>query len=89
MTEENQSTLTITPVPRYTLIWVGVLIGVAFYFFDVFIDSMVFHNGTVRELLLHPTVHELWMRLIVLVFSTGFGIYAFTVLRRERATVLH
>ena len=86
MTETNHSTLTIAPVPRYTLIWVGVLIGVAFYFFDVCIDSMAFNKGTVRDLLLHPTAHELWMRLSVLTFSTGFGIYAYTVLLREQAT---
>ena len=86
MTEKDLSTLTIAPAPRYTLIWVGVLIGVAFYFFDVFIDSMAFNKGTVRDLLLHPTAHELWMRLSVLAFSTGFGIYAYTVLLREQAT---
>ena len=83
MTEQDVSTLTIVPAPRYTLIWVGVLIGVGFYFFDVFIDSMAFNKGTVRDLLLHPTAHELWMRLTVLVFSTGFGIYSFTLQRRE------
>ena len=86
MTEKYRSTLTTAPVPRYTLIWVGVLIGVAFYFSDAFIDSMVFNEGTLPDQLLHPTGQELWMRLIVLVFSTGFGIYAFIVVRREQAT---
>ena len=74
------------PVPRYTLIWVGVLIGVAFYISDALIDSMVLNEGTLSEQLLHPTWQELWMRLIVLIFSTAFGIYAFTVVRREQAT---
>ena len=59
MTETDQPTLTIAPVPRYTLIWVGILIGVAFYFFDASIDAMVFNKGTVPDLLLHPTAHEL------------------------------
>ena len=86
MQEKDHTTLTIAPVPSYTLIWVGVLIGVAFFLFDALIDSMVFNEGTVLNQLLHPTVHELWMRLIVLAFSTGFGIYAYTVLRREQAT---
>ena len=74
------------PVPRYTLIWVGVLIGVAFYISDALIDSMVLNEGTLPEQLLHPTGQELWIRLIVLIFSTAFGIYAFTVVRREQAT---
>jgi PAS domain S-box-containing protein len=86
MTEKDHSSLAIAPAPRYTLIWVGVLLGVGFYIFDVLIDSLVFNTGTVRELLLHPTAHELWMRLSVLVFATGFGIYAYTVLRREQLT---
>ena len=86
MPEKDHSTLTVAPVPRYTLIWVGVLIGVAFFLSDAFIDAMVFNEGTVLDQLLHPTAHELWMRLVVFVFSAGFGIYAYTVLRREQAT---
>ena len=86
MTEKERSTLTVAPVPRYTLIWVGVLIGVAFYLTDALLDTLLFNAGTIYDQLLHPTWHELWMRLIVLVFSTGFGIYAFTVLKREQAT---
>jgi len=86
MTEKDHPTLTVAPMMRYTLIWIGLLLGVSFYFFDVIMDSMVFNKGRVHDLLLHPTAHELWMRLTVLVFSTGFGIYAFTVLRREQVT---
>jgi hypothetical protein len=56
MTEKNHSTLTTAPVPRYTLIWVGVLLGVAFYFFDVVMDSMVLNKSAQRDQLLHPTL---------------------------------
>ena len=86
MKAEDVSAPAISPAPRYTLIWVGVLIGVTFYFFDLGIDAIVFNKGSLYDLLLHPTAHELWMRLSVLVFSTGFGIYAFTVLQREQVT---
>ena len=89
MPKKDHTTLTSAPAPRYTLIWVGVLIGVGYYFFDAFIDSMVFNEGTVGDLLLHPSAHELWMRLFVFVLSTGFGIYAYTVLRREQLTEAH
>ena len=84
MTEQDVSTLTIAPAPRYTLIWVGVLIGVGFYIVDSLVDVMLFNEGTVRDQLLHPSAPELWMRLSFIVLSTGFGIYAFTVLRREQ-----
>ena len=86
MKEKYRSTLTMAAAPRNPLIWVGVLIGVVFFVLDALIDTTVFNKGTISAQLLHPTWHELWMRLIVLVFSTGFGIYAFIVVRREQAT---
>jgi PAS domain S-box-containing protein len=85
MTAKDVSTPTSTPAPGYGLIWTGVLIGVGFYFFDILFDVMLFNEDTVRDQLLHPTTHELWMRLSVLVLSTGFGIYAFLLQRRARA----
>ena len=85
MTGQDVSPRIMAPAPRYTLIWVGVLIGVGLYFSDIFLDVMLFNQGTLRDQLLHPTGHELWMRLIVLVFSTGFGIFAYSVQRREHA----
>jgi len=85
MTEKDGSTLTIAPMPRYNVIWIGVLIGFGFCFTDVLVDVMVFKEGTVRDQLLHPTASELWMRLSFIVFSTGFGIYLYTVLRGVRA----
>jgi PAS domain S-box-containing protein len=85
MTEQDDSTLTIAPALPYNLIWGGVLIGIGFCFVDILVDVMLFHEGTVRDQLLHPSAPELWMRLSFIVFSTGFGIYAFTVVRRERA----
>ena len=85
MTEQDVSALTIAPAPRYTLIWVGVLIGVGFYIVDVLVDAVLFNKGTVLDQLLHPSAHALWMRLSFIGFSTCFGVYAFTVLRREQA----
>jgi len=85
MTEQDNSTLTIAPALRYNLIWAGALIGIVFCFVDILVDVMLFNEGTVRDQLLHPSAPELWMRMSFIVFSTGFGIYAFTVLQRERA----
>jgi len=84
MTGQDVSTRPSAPAPGYGLIWVGVLIGVGFYIVDVFVDIMIFNDGTVRDQLLHPSAHALWMRLTVLVFSTGFGVFAFTLQRREQ-----
>ena len=73
------------PAPRYTLIWVAVLIGLGFVLADILVDAMLLNEGTVRDQLLHPAQSELWMRLGFIVLSTCFGIYAYNVLRRERS----
>ena len=86
MTGNNASAITAVPATPHTLIWVGLLIGVAFCIADVFVDAMVFNEGTVHEQLLHPSPSELWMRLGFILLSTCFGIYAFSVLRREQAS---
>ncbi|MGI9318420.1 MAG: PAS domain-containing protein [bacterium] len=86
MTEQDHSTLTDAPALRYNLIWVGALIGIGFCFVDILVDVLLFNEGTVRDQLLHPSAPELWMRLSFIMFSLGFGIYAFTIVRRERAT---
>ena len=85
MKAQDVSAITLAPAPHFTLIWWGVLIGVGYYFIDAIVDTMWFNEGTLREQLLHPATHDLWMRLSVLVISVGFGIYAFKLQRRERA----
>ena len=83
MTEEDTARVTTTSGQRYGFIWLGLLAGVGIYLLDAFIDALLFHEGTLRDQLLHPSVSELSMRLAFIALTTGFGIYAFTVLRRE------
>jgi len=85
MTEKDASTATIAPVYRYGLIWLGVLAGLGFYIIDAFVDSVLLGEGALRDQLLHPSASELWVRLAVIAITTGFGIYAYRVLRREQA----
>ena len=84
MTEQDVSRLTVAPAPSYSLIWGGALLGVGVYFVDVLVDALLLNEGTVHDQLLHPSASELWMRLSFIVLFTCFGIYAFTVLQRER-----
>ncbi len=89
MTEKNDSTSTIASAPRYTLIWIGMLIGIGYFFIDAIIDASLFNLGTIQDQLLHPSTAELWMRLSFLAMSTCFGIYAFSIIRRERVANAH
>jgi PAS domain S-box-containing protein len=86
MMEEDVSTLTMAPAPRYSLIWLGVLAGVGFYFVDALVDAMLFNEGILRDQLLHPSGPELWVRTCVLLMAMTFAIFAQQLLNRERAT---
>ena len=84
MAEQQVSSLMPELTPRYGFIWAGVLMGLGYWFVDIFIDVMVFNAGTLRDQLLHPSESELMMRLSFLVLTSCFGIYAFVALRREQ-----
>jgi len=86
MTQQQASTQMPESASRYRFIWIGVLFGLGFVFFDAFIDVVVFNEGTLLGQLLHPSAPELMMRLSFLVLSTSFGVYAFYTLRREQGT---
>ncbi len=69
---------------RYTVICIGLLVGLGFYAADIIIDVFVFHNGTLLQQFLNPTYHETWMRICVLFLAVAFAIYVQVLLRRER-----
>ena len=89
MTQQQASTQMLESASQYRFIWIGVLFGLGFIFFDALIDVVVFNEGTLRGQLLHPSAPELIMRLSFLVLSTSFGVYAFYALRRERIALAH
>ena len=71
---------------RYSIIWIGLLVGLGFYVADIIIDVFVFHSGTLKEEILNPTYHEVWMRTTVLLVALSFAIYIQLLLRREQKT---
>ena len=76
----------INPSDRYTIIWLGLLIGIGFYAADVIIDVFVFQSGTIKEEIFSPSHHEIWMRFSVLITAVAFAIYVQILLRREQVT---
>ena len=75
-----------TPSGRYTIIWIGLLVGLGFYVADIIIDVFVFRSGTLNEEILNPTYHEMWMRTTVFIVAVSFAIYVQILLRREHET---
>jgi len=72
-----------TPSGRYTIIGIGLLMGLGFYVADIIIDVFVFRSGTLHEEILNPTYHEMWMRMTVFIVAVSFAIYVQILLRRE------
>ena len=70
---------------QYTIIWIGLFIGIGFYIADVFIDVFVFQSGTIKDEILNPSNHEIWMRLSVFITAVVFAIYIQILIRREHA----
>jgi PAS domain S-box-containing protein len=71
---------------RYTIIWIGLLVGLGFYAGDIIIDVFVFRSGTLSHEILNPTNHEVWMRTAVFLVAVAFSIYVQVLLRREQIT---
>jgi len=83
MANNNSSS---TPSGRYIIIWIGFLVGLGFYVADIIIDVFVFRSGTLKEEILNPTYHEVWMRTTVLIVAVAFAIYVQLLLKREHKT---
>ena len=75
-----------SPSVQYTIIWIGLLVGLGFYVADILIDVFVFSEGTLIEQILHPTYYEMWMRMCVLLIAVSFAIYVQILLKREHET---
>jgi len=73
-----------TPLGRYFIIGIGLLVGLGFYIADIIIDVFVFRSGTLREEILDPTNHEIWMRITVLLLAVSFAIYVQLLLKRAK-----
>ncbi len=77
---KNDSTF----LKRHSVLVIGLLVGLGFYFADIVIDVFVFRSGSLKQELLNPTYHEVWMRTAVLIVAVAFAIYIQRLLRRER-----
>jgi two-component system NtrC family sensor kinase len=68
-----------------SLLWMGVLFGVAFYVIDVLIDVYVLQRGDLVDQLAHPGYHEIYMRSSIFFLCVAFTAYAGILLSRTQA----
>ncbi len=70
---------------EYKIITVSVLFGILFGISDALIDYLFFFEGTFWEILITEiTIHELYARLIVLVFFLLFGLIFLNVIKKRK-----
>ncbi len=83
---ENQVHLDTRPtrLAPGTLLWLSLLFGIAYYFLDALVDVYIFQQGELRSTILHPSAHEIWMRLTITFVCLLFAGFAYWQLKRER-----
>jgi len=64
------------------MLWLGLLIAVAYWIFEAFVHSVAFQNGTTAGHLMPSDSHEVWTRSLVSALFIGFGCFAHVVLNR-------
>jgi PAS domain S-box-containing protein len=85
MTDKSTTTLSIKQsVTHPSLIAIALVFWVLFYFADVLINVLLFRRGGFLEQILHPGLHELWMRFSILLVTLAFASFAGVLLRRAR-----
>jgi PAS domain S-box-containing protein len=71
------------PASGRSLVWLGVLIGVAFYAADAAVHAFIQGRGSFVGQLFQPDIGALLLRLGVLALALALGVYADRRLRRE------
>ena len=73
------------PAKPRSLIVIGFAFGIAFYVIDILIDVYLFQRGKLIDQLLHPELHETWMRFSIVFLAVAFASYASLLLRKTQS----
>src|SRR3989338_11510369 len=66
--------------------WIGIGIGILFWFIDSAIDALIFGERTFFEQIIAPDPIDIWMRLLVISTLIIFSFYAQSLIdKRKRA----
>ncbi len=70
---------------RYFPVLAGICAGAFYCLIDVLVDVFLFGRGTLAGQILHPTIHEVWIRVFALcmIVSSGF-VVSFMATRRKQ-----
>ena len=64
--------------------FLALLLGVFFWLFESATMAFVFQNGTFREQVFHPASHQVWQRLLAILFISVFAFYVDTSTSQQK-----
>jgi PAS domain S-box-containing protein len=68
------------------LVWAGVVFSILYWFIESLMHCFLFEKGSFLMHFLQPSMHEIWMRMIVALLLVTFSIYGQAVInQRKRA----
>jgi len=73
-------------VSAQSFVWIGVGLGLLYWFLESLMHITVFGQGHFLEHVFTPDVHEIWKRLLVMVLIVLFSIYAQRSINIRRRT---
>ncbi len=85
MTADLSVSTTGTTMHKYFPAIAGICAGAFYWLTDVLVDIFFFGHGTLTDQILHPTIHEVWVRAFALCMTAGSGfVVSFMATRRRQ-----
>ena len=76
-------------ITKGKMIWLGFGLGFIFWILESCIHIIIFHHkSSLIYEILRPDPHETWMRSLIVVFFTFFGVFSQLVINRRKQTEL-
>lgn len=68
------------------LILIGIFLGMLSWIVESFVHSKIFYDNHLKFIdhILFPSIHELWMRLIIVILFVLFGVYSQRIIKALR-----
>ncbi len=76
----------LTKIDHYLLMGIG--LGVLFWVLEAIIHAYIFFHGNLINELFTPTVHEIWMRSVVIILFIIFALYAKLIIIKRKGAEL-
>ncbi len=69
---------------KVRLFFLAPLLGVFFWLFESAMMAFIFQADTFREQVFHPSKHEIWQRLLAILFISAFAFYADALVSHQK-----